>query len=103
MTIISENLINVVHFARSIVLGHHSILKVNWESFRGRHEEKWGSFRGRYHFGVNKLEIISRSESPSKITKHMVFFLFAPGAKVSLCTMMTDECIIFYAVVPIHS
>ena len=33
----------------------------------------------------------------------MVFFLFAPGAKVSLCTMMADECIIFYAVVPIHS
>ena len=54
--IISE----VVHFARSIVLGYHSIPKIKWGSFRGRREEKWGSFRGRFgdhfrvgdHFGV---------------------------------------------------
>ena len=41
-----------MHFNRSIVLGHHSIPKINWRSFRDRREEKWGSFRGRYHFGV---------------------------------------------------
>ena len=53
LKIISENLINVVHFARSIVLGHHSIPKINWGSFRGRREEKWGSFRAQFgdHFG----------------------------------------------------
>ena len=51
---------DVAYFARSIVLGHHSIPKINWGSFRGRREEKWGSFRGRFgnnfrvgdHFGV---------------------------------------------------
>ena len=32
--IISENLIDVVHFAQSIVLGYHSILKINWGSFQ---------------------------------------------------------------------
>ena len=36
-----------MHFARSIVLGYHSIPKIKWGSFRGRREEKWGSFRGR--------------------------------------------------------
>ena len=49
-----------MHFNRSIVLGYHSIPKINWRSFRGRREEKWGSFRGRFgdhfrvgdHFGV---------------------------------------------------
>ena len=49
-----------MHFARSIVLGYHSIPKIKWGSFRGRREEKWGSFRGRFgdhfrvgdHFGV---------------------------------------------------
>ena len=43
-----------MHFARSIVLGYHSIPKINWESFLSRGEEKWGSFRGRFgdHFGV---------------------------------------------------
>ena len=51
-------------FARSIVLGYHSIPKINWESFLGRREEKWGSFRGRFgdHFGVRDhfgVEIIS--------------------------------------------
>ena len=47
-----------MHFARSIVLGYHSIPKIKWGSFRGRREEKWGSFRGRYHFRVD-LGIIS--------------------------------------------
>ena len=47
-----------MHFARSIVLGYHSIPKIKWGSFRGRREEKWGSFRGWYHFGVD-LGIIS--------------------------------------------
>ena len=50
---------DVVHFARSIVLGYHFIPKINWGSFRGRREEKWGSFRGQFgdlfrvgdHFG----------------------------------------------------
>ena len=43
-----------MHFARSIVLGYHSIPKIKWGSFRGRREEKWGSFRGRFgdHFRV---------------------------------------------------
>ena len=43
-----------MHFARSIVLGYHSIPKIKWGSFRGRREEKWGSFRGRFgdHFSV---------------------------------------------------
>ena len=43
-----------VHFNRSIGLGYHSILKINWGSFRGRREEKWGLFRGRFqdHFSV---------------------------------------------------
>ena len=49
-----------MHFARSIVLGYHSIPKIRWGSFWGRREEKWGSFRGRFgdhfrvedHFGV---------------------------------------------------
>ena len=36
-----------MHFARSKVLGYHSIPKIKWGSFRGRREEKWGSFRGR--------------------------------------------------------
>ena len=40
-----------MHFARSIVLGYHSIPKIKWGSFRGGREEKWGSFRGRDHFG----------------------------------------------------
>ena len=40
-----------VHFARPIVLGYHSIPKINW-----------GSFRGRYHFGVD-LAIIAGSGS----------------------------------------
>ena len=52
-----ENLINVVHFARFIVLEHHSIPNISgvgvkrngiisgsiWGSFQG-----WGSFRGLY-------------------------------------------------------
>ena len=37
-----------MHFARSIVLGYHSIPKINLGSFRGRREEKWGSFRGQF-------------------------------------------------------
>ena len=43
-----------VHFNRSVGLGYHSILKINWGSFRGRREEKWGLFRGRFqdHFSV---------------------------------------------------
>ena len=43
-----------MHFARSIVLGYHSIPKINWESFLGRREEKLGSFRGQFgdHFGA---------------------------------------------------
>ena len=54
MPIISKTLINVVHFARSIVLVYHCIPKINWGSFRGLREEKWASFRGRfgYHFRV---------------------------------------------------
>ena len=42
-----------MHFARSIVLGYHSIPKINWGSFRGGREEKWGSFQGKFgdHFG----------------------------------------------------
>ena len=45
-----------MHFARSIVLGYHSIPKINWGSFLGRREEKWGSFRGRFgdHLGVRE-------------------------------------------------
>ena len=45
-----------MHFARSIVLGYHSIPKIKWGSFRGRREEKWGSFRGRFgdHFRVRE-------------------------------------------------
>ena len=49
---------DVVHFARSIVLGHHSIPKINWGSFLGQRKEKWRSFRSRYHFGAD-LGIIS--------------------------------------------
>ena len=49
-----------MYFARSIILGYHSIPKIKWGSFQGRREEKWGSFRGRFgdhfrvgdHFGV---------------------------------------------------
>ena len=57
-----------MHFARFIVLGHHSIPKINWGSFRDRREKKWGSFRGRYHFWVglgifSGLGIISGSGS----------------------------------------
>ena len=70
MKIISETLINVVHFARSIVLGYHSIPKINWGSFRGRCEK---SFPGRsedhfnvgHHFGIG---IISETV---QITKTM--------------------------------
>ena len=51
-----------MHFARSIVLGYHSIAKINWGSFQGRREEKWRSFWGRYHFGFD-LGIISGSGS----------------------------------------
>ena len=51
-------IINVVHFARSLVLRYHSIPKINKGSFRRRCEEKWGSFQGRYYFGVD-LGIIS--------------------------------------------
>ena len=47
-----------MHFNRSIVLGYHSIPKIDWGSFRGRLEEKWGLFWCRYHFGVD-LGIIS--------------------------------------------
>ena len=43
--IISE----VVHFARSIVLGYHSIPKIKWGSFRGRFGDH---FRVGDHFGV---------------------------------------------------
>ena len=43
-----------MHFARSIVLGHHSITKIKWGSFRAGREKKWESFRGRFgdHFRV---------------------------------------------------
>ena len=43
-----------------LVLGYHSIPKINWGSFQGHCEEKWGSFWGQFgdhfrvgeHFGV---------------------------------------------------
>ena len=68
-----------MHFNRSIVLGYHSIPKINWGSFRGRGEEKWRSFRGRFgdhfrvgdHFGVG---IISGAVQISSC-----FFLLGEG------------------------
>ena len=38
--------VNVVHYNGSVVLEYHSIPKIDWESFRGRREEKWRSFQG---------------------------------------------------------
>ena len=68
---------NVVHFAGSIVLGYHSIPKVNSGSFRGRRGEKWGSFWARYHLGVDLgiisgLGIISRSRSFRGCRSHLI-------------------------------
>ena len=68
-----------MHFARSIVLGYHSIPKINWGSFRGRREEKWGSFRGQFgdHFGVDLGIILGSGSSrgmyrscPSVLSSH---------------------------------
>ena len=96
--IISENLINVVHFARSIVLGHHSIPKINWGSFRGRCEEKWGSFRGQFgdhfrmgdHFGGCTIPFSGRGkvsgDSEGRVAESQTFIVYRRG-RVSLSNL----------------
>ena len=55
MKIISETLINVVHFARSIVEGNHSIPNINCGSFSlGRFGDH---FRVGDHFGVGIISV----------------------------------------------
>ena len=65
---------NVVHSARSIVLGYQSIPKIKRGSFRGRREEKWRSFRGRFgdhfragdHFGGCTVPYFRRERSDDR-------------------------------------
>ena len=68
-----------MHFARSIVLGYHSIPKIKWGSFRGRREEKWGSFqgwgsfRGLYILETPKLSILQlRHRQGQRVTRPAV-------------------------------
>ena len=69
-----------MHFARSIVLGYHSIPKINWESFLGRCEEKWGSFRGRFAI-ISGLGMISGLGSFRGL--HRAWRRKGPGARFS--------------------
>ena len=93
-----------MHFARSIVLGYHSIPKINWGSFRGRREEKWGSFRGQFgdHFGgctEREQRIPPATQSSSGIS------LATQQSRRSFIRNCTSEiaCFLTLLVVTIHS
>ena len=74
-----------MHFARSIVLRYHSIPKIKWGSFRGRHHFGlvWDHFRVGDHFGVgiisgavhikqsNNNKRDRRENNRTILTKHM--------------------------------
>ena len=66
-----------MHFARSIVLGYHSIPKIKWASFRARRKEKWGSFRGRFgdHFGGRTGLAYSKINSIQFYYSHFIKYL----------------------------
>ena len=88
-----------MHFARSIVLGYHSIPKIKWVSFRGRREEKWGSFRGRFgdhfrvgdHFGVGIVSGAVQSPSLNPLSYSSFFFLLSFNCHIIYSSSITHS------------